>query len=134
MTQNIKGNYVGYIRMSDATKPVVYFPVKLVDITLNDQANPFVIEGELYDAEKGLSVSIRFVDGHYIVKEYPVKAEDLKGSSRVTRKAYLAQRMPGVGMLKYLRYWDEVEDPRCEGMVTLQPGDLVFVGFKAEEK
>ncbi len=134
MTQNIKGNYVGYIRMSDATKPKVCFPAQHVDITLDDQANPFVIEGELYDAEKGQSVSIRFVDGHYIVKEFPVKAEDLKGSNRVTRKEYLAQRMPGVGKVIYLRYWDEVEDPFCEGMTSLQPGDLVFVGFKAEEK
>ena len=91
----MSANFVGDICMSDATKPKVYFPAKPVDITLNDQANPFVIEGELYDAEKGQSVSIRFVDGHYIVKEFSVKAVDLKGSDHVTPKVYLAQRMPG---------------------------------------
>lgn len=50
---------------------------------------------KFYDAEKGQSVSIRFVDGHYIVKEFSVKAVDLKGSDHVIPKVYLAQRMPG---------------------------------------
>ena len=42
--------------------------------------------------------------------------------------------MPGIGKLKYLQYWDEVEDEFCEHMKTLQPGDLVFVGFKSKEE
>ncbi len=134
MAENIKGNYEGYIWMSDATKPVVYNSNESVDITLDDNANPFVIEGELYDKQNGESISIRFADGHYFVKKFTVKPEDLKGSERVTKKEYLAQRMPGVGRLKYLQYWNEAKDTLCDDMETLQPGDLVFVGYKAEEK
>lgn len=134
MAQNIKGNYEGYIWMSDATKPVVYTPAKSVDITLDDTVNPFVIEGELFNRDNGESVSIRFADVHYFVKKFSVTPEDLKGSERVTKKEYLPQRMPGVGKLEYLQYWNEATDPLCDGMETLQPGDIVFVGFKAEEK
>lgn len=135
MAQNIKGNYEGYIWKSDATNPVVYYPAEPIDITLDDKANPFVIEGELFNRENGESVSIRFADGHYFAKKFSVTPKDLQGSERVTKKEYLAQRMPGIGKLKYLQYWDEVEDPLCDdGMVTLQPGNLVFVGFKSKEK
>lgn len=133
MTQHIKGNYIGYIRRSDATCPVVYAPAQDLDLTLDDNANPFVLEGELYDADRGESLTIRYADGHYYVKSFHVTPEDMKGSEHVTRKEYLPLRMPGVGKLKYLQFWDEVADPLCEGMTTLQPGDLVFVGFKAGE-
>ncbi len=137
MTHNIKGNYEGYIWMSDATHPVVYTPARPIDITLDDNDNPFVIEGELYDASKGESVTIRYADGKYYKKTFNVAPSDLKGSEKVTKKEYLAQRMPGINSLKYLQYWDEVDevdDEFCEHMKTLQPGDLVFVGFKSKEE
>lgn len=134
MIQHIKGNYVGYIRRSDATQNKVFASQQTVDITLDDSANPFIVEGELYDADKGESLTIRYADGHYYVKTFHITPEDTKGSGRVTRKEYLPLRMPGVGKLVYLLFWDEVSDPLCEDMMTLQPGNLVFVGFKAEEK
>ena len=134
MIQHIKGNYVGYIRRSDATQNKVFASSQTVDITLDDSANPFIVEGEFYDADKGESLTIRYADGHYYVKTFHVTPEDMKGPGRVTRKEYLPLRMPGVGKLVYLQFWDEVSDSLCEGMMTLQPGDLVFVGFKAEEK
>lgn len=134
MAHNIKGNYEGYIWKSNATSPDIFNPAKPIDITLDENDNPFVIEGELYDSVKGESISIRFVDGKYIVKTFTVKPEDLKGNDHVTRKEYLAQRMNGVGKLVYLQYWDTITDPLCENMDTLQPVAFVFVGFKSEEK
>lgn len=133
-THNKKGNYEGYIWMSDATHPVVYNPARPIDITFDDNDNPFIIEGELYDASKGESVTIRYADGKYFIKTFNVAPSDLKESESVTTKEYLAQRMPGIGKLKYLQYWDEVDDEFCEHMKTLQPGDLVFVGFKPKEE
>lgn len=133
MKHTIKGNYEGYLWWSDATKPDILEPDKASEIVLDDNANPFVIEGELYDAGKGESVSIRFVDGRYIIKSFQVKPDDLNGSDKATVKTYLAQRMPGIEKLKYLQYWEKVSDPLCEGMETLQPSDLVFVGFKKKE-
>lgn len=134
MKKTIEGNYEGYLWMSDATKPEMLEPDEASEIVLDDNANPFVIEGELYDAGKGESVSVRFVDGRYIIKSFQVTADDLSGSKQVTVKTYIAQRMPGIEKLKYLQYWEKVNDPLCEGMETLQPTDLVFVGLKKKEE
>lgn len=134
MKHTIKGNLEGYLWWSDATKPEILVPDKASEIVLDDNTNPFVIEGELYDAGKGESVSIRFVDGRYIIKSFLVETGDLNGSKRATVKTYLAQRMQGIEKLKYLQYWEKVSDQLCEGMETLQPGDLVFTGFKKKEE
>ncbi len=133
MIQHINGKYIGYVRMSDATQNRVFASPQTVDITLDDSANPFIVEGELYDAGKGESLTIRYADGHYFVQTFHVSPEKMRDTIHVTRKEYLPSRMPGVGKLVYLQFWDEVSDPFCEGMTTLQPGNLVFVGFKAEE-
>lgn len=133
MTHNINGNYEGYIWMSDATKPTVYYPATPINIVLDDKANPFILEGELYDARRGESISFRFADGHYFINKIPITQEYLKESEYVTKKEFIAQRMPNIGKLKYLQFWEEIKDPLCENMETLQPSNLAFVGFKAEE-
>lgn len=133
MTEQIKGKFEGYIWQSDKVAPEVFYPATEKEITLDDSVNPFIIEGELYDASSGLSVSIRFVDGHYIIKKTTVKPSDIKDSDNTTVKEYLAQRMPGILKLRYLQLWNSVKDPLCEDMETLQPGDLVFVGFITKE-
>lgn len=133
MTEQIKGKFEGYLWQSDKAAPDVFSPATEQEITLDDSVNPFIIEGELYDASSGLSVSIRFVDGHYIIKKTTVKPSDIKDSDNTTVKEYLAQRMPGISKLRYVQKWNSVKDPFCEGMETLQPGDLVFVGFTTKE-
>lgn len=133
MTHNIEGNYEGYIWMSNAIKPTVYYPATPINIILDDKANPFILEGELYDAKRGESISFRFVDGHYFINKIPITLEDLKDSEYVTKKEFIAEKMLNIGTLNYLQFWEEVKDPLCENMETLQPGNLVFVGFKAKE-
>jgi CRISPR type III-associated protein (TIGR04423 family) len=132
--EEIKGKYEGYIWMSDATHPVVYHGDKIVNLMLDEHDNPFIIEGELFDRTSGESISVRFVDGRYIIARRHVGPDELKGNAHATPKCYLAQRMPGVAGLNYLQYWETVSDPLCEGMTTLQPSDLVFVGFKNQEE
>lgn len=130
MTYTIKGNYEGYIWYSDSTSPEVKHPNVQTDLALDDSKNPFIVEGELWDSVNHESVSIRFVDGHYIVRPFTVAEADLNGSETATIKSYLAQRMPGITRLKYLQYWKPIPDPWCEGMKALQPSDLVFIGFE----
>lgn len=133
MAEIIKGNYEGYIWKSDSPSPIVYYPAGAVDLSLDENVNPFIIEGELFDRNSGESISIRFVDGKYSVKRFNV-ASDINDPSKVTKKEYLAQRMPGIAKLEYLQYWDTVTDHYCEDMDTLQPGKLVFVGFKTDKE
>ena len=112
--------------MSDRQEPAVIRPDEEFEMTLCDEDNPFVVEGNLWDAATGLSIMIKYVDGKYIVRRTVVTDECKKNA---TKKEFLPHRIEGVKKLLFLQCWDEVEDPLCENMVTLQPGKLVFVGF-----
>lgn len=134
MEYNIKGNYEGYLWMSNESQPKLYRDDSSAEIKLIDGENPFVIEGNLFDKKSGESISIKFVDGHYIVTRFHVDAQDLKGSDRATVKEYIAQRITGVAKVRYLQYWDIVKDILCDGMETLRPWNMVFIGFNDKEE
>ena len=62
----IIGNFEGYLWESDKQAPEVYCGEKLLpSYIFDDETNPFIIEGQLFDALTGLSVSIKYVDGEY---------------------------------------------------------------------
>ena len=137
-----EAKYEGYLWWSDGKTPVVYDGTVSVVMQLDDAANPFVIEGNLWDADKRVSIYIRYVDGHHIVRRTTVTDGEWDGTDdknlaaadkhpvATTRKTYIAHRMPGVGTLRFLQYWEAETDDACEGMAALQPKRLVFVGFK----
>ena len=133
------GSYVGYYWMSDAVDPVVVqntdssTAARINSILSSENANPFVIEGQLYDEKSKISVSIKYVDGHYILNRYDVEENiedvDQRKQSSIVLKRYVANRMPGL-KLRFLQYWREQPDPLCCGMPVLQPAEKVFVGFE----
>lgn len=133
----IKGNKLeGYLWYSDQDKSTVYNGTKEC-FEFDDNDNPFVIEGQLYDTEEKKSYSIKYVDGGYLKKEYPkdFKGKDLSGCE-ITNKYYQSNRMDGK-VLQFMEIWRPVPDSLCEesdsgsnGMSVLQPAELVFVGFK----
>ena len=126
-------SYEGYLWWSDRRDPEV-FDGESVALP-QEGANPFVAEGMLYNAEEGLSYSIRYVDGDYLVYEHVVSPAD-QDSPVNEEKVYESNRMDG-RKLCFLRYWEErvsrdnVEDvDGCDGLpVRVQTKD-VFVGFK----
>lgn len=126
MEQIVKAKYEGYVWMSDQQKPRVICPEEEFELTLNDTDNPFVVEGNLWDATNGVSVMIKYVDGKYIVRRTAVTDECKENA---TEKEFLPHRIEGVKKLKFRQCWDEVEDSLCENMSTLQAGKLVFIGF-----
>lgn len=121
-----KAKYEGYIWMSDQVAPQVFDGTEEQSLTLTDGENPFVVEGQLWDAAKHRSVSIRYVDGCYKAVETVVTDEQLKAPI----VNYIPHRIQGVKGLMFLRIWKEVVDPLCEGMTTLQLQNSVFVGFE----
>ena len=144
MNNNIEeAKYEGYLWWSDSKMPVAYDGTTPVAMQLDDSSNPFVIEGNLWNAEKMESIYIRYVDGRHIVRRTYVTKDEWKeindkslniGSTdkklvATTRKEYLAHRIPGVSTLRFLQYWEAQTDQECEGMVALRPKKLVFVGF-----
>ena len=130
MEINKQAKYEGYIWYSDQAHPQILRGKEFDLDQLKEYINPFVIEGQLWDAEHGISVSIRNVDGKYIVHCHQVAPRDLLGTATVNAEQYIPHRIEGVGRLCFLRYWKAVKDELCEDFKTLRPEKLVFVGFE----
>ena len=121
-----KSTYQGYLWYSNEKQPQV-FDNEAFELEIADDANPFIIEGQLYDGKK--SVSIKYVDGKYIVKSY--ETDSLTGEFQ--EQVFHSHRMDGK-RLKFKQFWKEQPDDLCEGMKVLQPAELVFVGFDNSNK
>jgi len=129
--------YEGYFWMSDQEDPTVY---ENDSVTLpTEEANPFVVEGQLYNRTEGLSYNIKYVDGQYIVQEYEVTEADMKNPDNQV-KTYLSNRM-GDKYLQFLRYWEEILDEdnytdrdNPDGLPVLTQTKNVFIGFKKKEE
>lgn len=126
-------NYEGYIWMSDKDEPTVYNNAP-VELPLN-YSNPFVVEGQLYNRTQGISYSIKFVDGQYIVQEYYVTESDRENPDNQI-KTYISNRM-GDKKLQFLRYWEDVCDEdnfkdvkHLNGLPILTQTKNVFIGFE----
>ena len=130
----IEGNKMeGYLWYSDQDTPVVYDGTK-ESFKFDDNDNPFVIEGQLYDTDKDISYSIKYVDGKYLVKKYAVKEIKLDSECKIADKYFQSHRMDG-RVLHFMEIWRPAPDSLCEDIKVFQPADIIFVGFKkAEEK
>lgn len=117
--------YTGYLWYSDETKPQVLSNEDF-ELKIPDSKNPFIIEGQLCDDKN--SISIKFVDGKYIVKTYT-----LSDYEAVKTDEYVPNRMDKVEKLLFKRSWKSKKDDLCCGMEVLQPAELVFVGLKMKE-
>lgn len=121
---------IGYLWWSDQEDPEICNG-KEKDLCLDEAKNPFVVEGQLYDKVEKKSYSIKYVDGQYHINIFNVEANDLDNPDN-EKKCYLSNRMGGK-WVKFLRYWEEEEDPDCEGMKVLKLTKNVFIGFKEQE-
>lgn len=125
--KQIEGTFEGYLWWSDRQYPEVYTKEKTkTDLELNKDKNPFIIEGQLYDSQKGYSVSIKYVDGKYIVNEYDMQ-KDFVGE--VVDHSYCGNKMEGHNLL-FKTLWEPEEDPLCCGMKVLRATKVAFVGFE----
>ncbi len=132
------GIYDGYYWMSDSNKPEVFENCSLPSILtdLDASKNPFIIEAQLYNKADKKSYSLKYVDGRYILRNFDLASRGngniSTNDSCFTRKQYFANRMPEKKLI-FRQYWEEKEDPLCEGMPVLQPAEMVFVGFEPIE-
>ena len=120
-----KSKYQGYLWYSDKKEPQV-LNNEVFELEIADSSNPFVIEGKLFDGQK--SISIKYVDGKYIVNTYDLDALD----GVMQEQKFYSHRVDGK-QLKFRQIWKEQPDELCEGMQVLQPAELFFVGFNKEE-
>ena len=140
MTTIESAKYEGYLWYSDNVTPEIFYGnVVSGDIAFEDNDNPFVVEGNLWNNETRESISVRYIDGHYYVRRTIVSTDELAGleasastdqAVATSIKKYVPHRIEGVKFLKFLQYWAEEPDPMCEGMKALRPEKLVFIGFE----
>lgn len=118
--------YQGYVWYSDQKEPEIIDGTYQKDIT--SEENPFIIEAQLYAPKANHSISVRYVDGEYIVNQYDLSAESANAlESRV--REYMSNRMDGC-VLCFKELWKAEQDPYCEDFYVLEPKDFIFIGFK----
>ena len=59
--------YEVYLWKSNKCKPKLFYPESMVESQVFQLIHPFVTEGYLFDCERGVSFSIKYVDGQYLV-------------------------------------------------------------------
>lgn len=118
--------YEGYIWYSNKTCPEI---IDNIDRSLFTDL-PFIIEGNLYSRENEISISIKNIDGQYLVKQWSLK--DLP-KDQITTQTFIAHNLGGENKIEMIQFWEEsAEDSLLEGMRTLIPSWRAFVGFKKD--
>ena len=130
-----KGCY-GYLWKSNQPKPTVIYD-ESVDLSLDNNMNPFIVEGHLYVEDK-VSYSIKYVDGHYIIKQYDMQNLPKDWIKENGVKKFIANKLEKddftIEEICFEQYWIPEEDVLCAGMKTMRPGAFIFVGFNNKEE
>jgi len=124
----------GYLWPSDKTEPGVLSgePCDFSTYETGDgPANPFVVEANLYCADKDTSVSVRHIDGTYLVNIIDWKTGEDDGE--INFHEILAAPALGKQALTFRQAWIPEPDPACENMNVLTPAWIGFVGFSGKE-
>lgn len=122
-----KKYYQGYLWYSDKQCPLVLDGQSEWGIEIGEATNPFIIEGQLWDEESRTSISIKYIDGHYLKNEIVLNGE-------YDFVEYIPRRMSNVKKLLFARSWKTVEDELCEGFNTKKLENVVFKGLKMKEE
>ncbi|NWH03870.1 TIGR04423 family type III CRISPR-associated protein [Desulfobacter latus] len=125
--------YTGYYWLSDADHPVI-----LENRTIQYQPvlNPFIIEGRLFCDQENTSISIRHIDGQYLIYQIfwdQVASENEISEDQLSYLAASGLAAAGIKRLKFRRLWQDQKEKNCEDMRVLLPGPVGFIGFEMEE-
>ncbi|MFA8436809.1 MAG: TIGR04423 family type III CRISPR-associated protein [Marinifilaceae bacterium] len=97
--------------------------------------NPYIVEGNLYCEEEGVSISIRNTGDEVRITQFNV-AEAKAANKEIIQlvpQSYIAHRLPGKKKVCFQQAWIAEPDANCEGMPVLQPAWRAFVGFDTNE-
>lgn len=125
---DFKSEFLGYIWLSDQTKPIVIKNQK-IDFDLS-KINPFIIEGHIIDKKNMLSYSI-FQRGNGIevskfsLNEIPKEWH----TSVIDDKIEYLPNFPGIKSLVFQKYWTTENDVLCAGMKVYKPVALIFTNM-----
>ena len=118
--------YQGYVWYSDQKDPEIIDGTFKTDIM--SEENPFIIEAQLFAPRTNHSITVRYVDGEYVVNQYDLSEESVNASDKRIRE-YMSNRMGG-RVLGFMELWKTEQDPCCENFDVLEPKDFIFIGFR----
>ena len=114
--------YEGYLWYSDNKSPLVIkgdFKSNLLSEL------PFVVEGNLWAEKEKLSISIKHINGAYLISSFSLNnIDNLESKS----KKFLSS-IPDFTQYKIYQHWESVENENCENMLVTKPLWFAFVGF-----
>jgi len=129
--------YTGYLWKSDSPVPEV-FQEEEISLDKKDlEANPFIIEGQLFSkssGKKGVSYSIKNAGGKVIITRYDIAELEasLKETEDYKERSFFTDRIKGFSKMLFREYYRETDNSSFapEGFVTLEPAEFVFMGFE----
>lgn len=128
----VHNKYDGYLWLSNSKFPIEFSGGQLPE-SFGKVANPFVVEGELWDSENNRSYSIHQAGNMTVCQSFDVKDSDFgNDNGNVDDRVYASHRMEHKG-LRFLEYWEPSANDACLDMNTLEMKKRVFVGFKDKE-
>ena len=115
-------SYEGYLWYSDNKSPLIIngdFKSNLLSEL------PFVIEGNLWAEKEKLSISIKHINGAYLISPFSLNTIDNLDSKS---KKFLSS-IVNFTQYKIYQHWESDENENCENMLVAKPLWFAFVGF-----
>lgn len=129
--------FEGYLWKSNDKAPIILNHEPLPEVFFDD-ANPFVVEAELWDSDNNKSYALHQAGNQTILQCFEVMPEDFN-SHDIDEVVYASHRMND-RELHFLEYWEErvaangdSRQGACLDMPALVMTRRVFVGFNAKE-
>ena len=123
--------YTGYLWHSDQENPVKVTKDQTVDFSKVD-INPFIIEGNLFNEQEQISISIRHDGTKPIITRADLKKAKALGIE-LKKQNFIAHRIEGVEKLQFTQAWKAEKDEFCNDLEVLKPAWSVFTGFDKED-
>lgn len=117
--------YIGYLWFDNNDTP--YLVDGLYDF-VSIEPIPFIIEGHLKAKDNSVSISIRYLDGEFIIQKIDwnrVQREDCQ----LIAHEYIAHGFEEHKTIIFQEAWLPVPDKQCEDMITLRPTWVAFDRF-----
>ncbi|MDF1573308.1 MAG: TIGR04423 family type III CRISPR-associated protein [Bacteroidales bacterium] len=115
--------YEGYYWYSDREKPELLKDEKITAGIFTKI--PFIIEANFYSKEKNISVSVKNIDGEYLITLCDLEKVDKKNYDT---RVYMGHDIQP-GKFRVAEIWEETKDPQLDNMTTLVPAYTAFTGF-----
>lgn len=123
--EDLKGNYEGYIWLSDQTQGILIDKDKCISSQMPIYNSNYISEALLTNGSESI---------HYTYTHRPViENHKIPSDKNVTivAKKYLPNRLGDkINFIKFNEIWEEKPDELCEGLMVLTKTKEIFSGFE----